>query len=497
MSGALTCSTREAADAGAEILRAGGNAVDAAVATALATCVADPANIGVGGYGGYLVIHEAGNARCVQFPLCAPPDIATESLVRAYPEEGPECSSVPNVVAGLARALREFGRLSWADVSLPAIRLARDGVVANANTRLAFEQNQHRRFVGECFELEPKGARGFVFRQPALAATLERMAENGPGWFYEGPLADQACRAWREAGVQMRIEDWQRQPEAVEVVDAARFDVGGLSLHASPLGLSGAACMFATVAAGVRIGANGLETADGQAELAMAMARIWQYRFGAGSGNDFSGVDIARWVENALGSEAKGELPGREPAHTAHLNAADGRGMVAALTATHGPWFGGRWAIPDSGVVMNGGMHNYTRGAMVRRGARWIGVSNMSPTIARDAGGNRIAVGGPGARRIPSNIGLVLARHMSGKPLQDAVSAGRLHAEDATQVFFEAGRTDPALIDALRRRFTAVDPQSGHDYYGPLTALRVAAAGEVETALDDRAAKGYACVLKS
>jgi gamma-glutamyltranspeptidase len=133
------------------------------------------------------------------------------------------------------------------------------------------------------------------------------------------------------------------------------------------------------------------------------MARIWQYRFGAGDANDFDGIDVARWVESALRAGARTPSPAQEPAHTAHLNAADGEGTLVALTATHGPaWFGGRWAIPGSGVVMNGGMHNFSRGALVRRRGRGFGVSNMSPTIACDEGGNRIALGCPGARRIPS-----------------------------------------------------------------------------------------------
>jgi len=104
MSAAVTASTQHAADAGAEILRAGGNAMDAAVAAALATGVADPCNMGIGGYGGFLVVHDAATperARCVQFPLCAPLGIAPAALARTYPEEGPECSAVPGVVAGL------------------------------------------------------------------------------------------------------------------------------------------------------------------------------------------------------------------------------------------------------------------------------------------------------------------------------------------------------------------------------------------------------------
>jgi len=130
---------------------------------------------------------------------------------------------------------------------------------------------------------------------------------------------------------------------------------------------------------------------------------------------------------------------------------------------------------------------------VVRRNGRWLGVSNMSPTIALGAAGERVAVGCPGARRIPSNIGLVLARHLLAQaPLQAAVSAGRFHAEEPSRVFYEGGRTTRQLLDALRRRFGAVQAQSADDYYGPLSALRAGASGDVLAAVDDREATAYA-----
>lgn len=491
MSGVVTASTREAAEAGAEILRAGGNAVDAAVATALATAVADPANMGIGGYGGFMLVFDPARspgATCIQFPLCAPQGVPSTALAREYPEEGPECSTVPGVVAGLARALRDFGSLPWEQVGAGAIRLARDGVRANALTRRAFEQNRHRGVMAECFEIDTDASGGLAFRQPALARTLERLAAEGPEWFYAGPLGEAACAAWQAAGVPVGPEEWRGHPQAVEVLEAPGFEARGVRLFAPTLGLSGSACMFATFAAAARLG-DSVCRDEGAAELAVAMARIWQHRFAARNGNDFTGVDLSEWVEAALaGDAAAGEVP-RESAHTAHLNVVDGEGRIAALSATQGhAWFGGRWAIPGTGVILNGGMHGFTHGGFVRRGARRMGVSNMSPTIAAGADGARVAVGCPGARRIPSNVALVLARHfLGGEPLQRAVSAGRLHAEEPGRVFYEAGRTSERLLAWLRDRFTRVEPQPTDDYYGPLSALRADGAA-LEAAVDDREA---------
>ena len=446
--------------------------MDAVVATALASSVADPCNIGIAGYGGYLVVHGSGepHATCVQFPLSAPAAIPAAALARTYPEEGPESSSVPGVLGGLERALAELGSLPWSRVCEPAIRLARAGVVANATVRRALEQNRHRAFVAECFAIDESPDR-LLFRQPALAATLESIAEKGARWFREGPLGEAACRAWAAARVPVSIDEWRRQDETAERVAASLHDADGVCLFGAPVELSGAAVVAAAVAAARRIGAPALGSNAGLADLALEIGRIWERRLG------------------------KRAAP--ETAHTAHMNAADAGGRVAALTATHGPaWFGGRWAIPGSGVIMNAGMHNFSRGALVARGARRLGLSNMSPTIALDSRGHRLAIGCPGARRIPSNIALVLARHfVSGLSLHESVAAGRLHAEDTASVAYEEGRTEAALLRELSKRFASVQPLSWDDYFGPLTAIRASATGEVETAVDDRQAAGYSAVV--
>jgi gamma-glutamyltranspeptidase/glutathione hydrolase len=493
MKGAVTASTQDAADAGVAILARGGNAIDAAVGAALATCVADPCNTGLAGYGGYLLVQRAGEAaKCVQFPLCAPSNAQAEELARPYPESGPGCSSVPNVVPGLARALADFGRRPWAEVSAPAIALARDGVLANATNTRAFARNRDRAFISECFVLEQSAA-SLRFRQPRLARTLEQMAERGPQWFHEGPLGELALRAWRAEGIEMPQGDWRDTGEAVQVVPAARFETHGVRIEAAPLGLSGSACVFATFAAAARIaGERDLTTPAGLARLAEAMAAIWQYRFAMPSGNDFAGVDLDAWVAAAIEPREAARPEAAEAAHTAHLNVVDGEGTLAALTFTHGPtWFGGRWALGDSGVIMNGGMPNFTRAAPLRRGARLFGVSNMTPSVASRAAGDRVAIGCPGARRIPSNIALVLARRLlAGETLQAAVSGGRFHAERADVVSFEEERLGAEMRRALEERFARVEVEDSEDYFGPLTALGVGS-GEIEVAVDDRIWEGF------
>ncbi|HSU44924.1 MAG TPA: gamma-glutamyltransferase, partial [Casimicrobiaceae bacterium] len=377
----------------------------------------------------------------------------------------------------------------------PAIDLARNGVVANAPTRRALEVCRGAAFVSECFVLHEDSAgreTRLSFRQPALAATLECLADRGPAWFYEGPLGRSAQQAWQTAAANTRLEDWLRQEDTVEAVVAPTLERDGLRISASPLDLTGSACLFAMYTAASRISAR-TELTEGKAiaELAGAMASVWQYRFAVAVRNDFSSADVHEWVDAALAYDRNTPaMPDRS--HTAHLNAVDAEGTMVALTFTHGHVpFGGRWAIPGSGVIMNAGMHNFTASALVERHGRWFGVSNMTPTIAVDADGSGFALGCPGARRIPSNIAIALAWHrLAGYGVQEAVSAGRLHAEDHTRVSCETTRLGPACVEALHRRFCFVEDETGESYYGPLTAIRHASSG-IEIALDDRLFGGF------
>jgi len=495
MRGAVTASSQEAADVGAHVLRAGGNAIDAAIAAAFATGVADPSNAGLGGYGGFMLVGRRREpVRCIEFPLTAPSNRSPDTLVRQYPQFGPACTAVPSVVAGLGSAAREFATLPWSTLVQPAIDLAREGVVANVTTRRALDLCRGLPFVTECFAVkEERFASGtrVTFRQPALAATLETLAQRGPDWFYAGPLAGAAQRALQGSGSDISPEDWHRE-ETIASVIAPVLDCNGLRISATSLGLSGSATLFAIYTAASRIAAHApLTEPTSIADLASAMASIWQYRFATSDENDLSNADVERWVDDALAYRGERAVTA-DISHTAHLNAVDGEGTMVALSFTHGHApFGGRWAIPGSGVIMNAGMHNFTGAAVVQRNGRWVGVSNMTPTIADDVDGSRVAVGCPGARRIPSNIAIALAWHrLAGCSLQQAVSAGRMHAEDRQRVSCETTRLGDACTEALRRRFPVVEDESGESYYGPLTAIRYSPAG-IDLALDDRLFNGF------
>lgn len=501
MVAAVTASSQAAVDAGLEILRLGGNAVDAAVAAALVSCVADPCNTGIGGYGGYMVIggpHRP--AVCVRFGFWAPSSLSAETLhERTFPESGPAASAVPNVIAGLARGLEEFGSLDWATLAAPAIKLAAGGVIINATTQAAFEECAGQPFIADCFEFESTddGAGNRRFRQPRLAVTLEKLARYGPSWFYEGPLGDIACRAWRQAGIDVSLADWRSGPEAVAVVPAARFSLGGHTVFSAPLGFTGSACLFAFLEAARQIASDSsLDDPQALARLAGAMASVWQYRLARPGGNDFDDIAITDWVDRALSHFSEPSILEPAPGHTAHLNVLDPDGCMVALTFTQGPiWFGGRWILGDSGVIMNAGMRNFSRMAPVVCDGRCYGVSNMTPTIMQSPTGAYTAIGSPGSRRIPSNVALVLARLACARyDLPTAVAAGRFHAEYPDSATYERARLPDGMDDALAKHFTKVQDEDWRLYFGPLTAITLGGDGAVGIGVDDRATPGFGAV---
>ena len=209
-----------ASDAGNEIIRAGGNAVDAAVAVGFALAVTYPVAGNIGG-GGFMVIRMAdGRSAAIDYreiaPLASTRDMYLDSLGNPTNESivGYRASGVPGAVAGMAEALSKYGTKTLAEVMQPAIRLARDGFVVDSQLfgSLRSSRNYLSRFdAKDVFYVngEPL-APGTLFRQPALAQTLTRIAEDGPKAFYTGVVGDSLVAAMQRGGGIITKEDLRR-----------------------------------------------------------------------------------------------------------------------------------------------------------------------------------------------------------------------------------------------------------------------------------------------
>jgi len=484
--GAVTASSLEAATVGEQILRAGGNAVDAAVAVALASCVVDCCNTGIGGFGGHLIVSAPPQLpACVDFNVWAPLAISLDSYRRVT--LGRSTSVIPNVVAGLTAALKTFGSMRWADVIAPAIILAEQGFICGKTLSRALGDVKDATFVGECFEQTTTQQGLTRLRQPALARTLRYLQADGPQWFYEGPIASIGSRSLNDRGIEITPADWAEAQNAISIQPASSLHLDNIGVFSSPLGTSGSICTFATVAAGRAIASSGQESAEIIRQWAQRMAAAWSYRFTSPRGNAIANDGVVAWIDRAhAANEASALAP--DAGHTCHLNVADASGMLAAATLTHGKlWFGARWALSDTGVIMNYGGQAMVDAPPVINGQRAYGVTNMSPTIIRLGDGAALAIGSPGARRIASIVGLAVARHVfGGVPLQQALLRGRFHAEARDVATLEPDRLPAATADALRSAFRTVRPERLEDYYGPCTAIRRDSDGALTLGLDDR-----------
>src|SRR6185369_16677838 len=216
--GAVAAEHRLASAAGVEMLERGGNAVDAAVAAALATGVVNPSSSGIGG-GGFLVLWDArrSRARTIDFRETAPRGATETMFVRAdgtvdseASKTGPLAAGVPGELRGFELALERYGRLKLADVAAPAIRIARDGfaieahlasMIAAGRARIAADAGLASVFLHE--DGSPK-REGEILRRPDLAATLERVVKVGVKVFYEGEIAADIVRTvslWHGRGI--------------------------------------------------------------------------------------------------------------------------------------------------------------------------------------------------------------------------------------------------------------------------------------------------------
>jgi gamma-glutamyltranspeptidase / glutathione hydrolase len=379
--GLVVAAHQGAADAGAGALASGGSAVDAAVAAAFALCVVDPANCGVGGYGGFLVVAPPrGAPTCVDFNTWVPARLDPALLrvpgsITGFASGGASVAP-PAVVPGLLAAHDAFGRLPLDELLAPAIRLAADGFTVGFSTALALRQHWERTGGGApgfARIFYPDGRppeRGARLVQTELAETLEAIAAGGAEAFRTGAIVDAICETVRPDGGFLQPEDFCHDGVTIGAAETLTLDT--LAIHGASQATSGTGVVFP------------------------ALAELDFDRLGAN--RDRSYVDeVARalraaWDERALPAQAA--LNAR---HTTHLCAADADGSMVALTFTHGPWCGSGVVAAGTGVLLNAGANLFAPG---EHGP--LAMTNMSPLVLDVAGGERHVLGATGGPRIPA-----------------------------------------------------------------------------------------------
>ncbi len=492
MSGVIAAGHPQTAAAGAEILRQGGNAVDAAVAASFASFVAEAVLVNIGG-GGMAQVYDPATGQAVVYDffsampgLCRnreslPGDIDfRQILVDFGPAQQPfyigrGSVAVPGVVAGLCTMVAEWGNLPLTQIVDPAVRLARSGVVLNEP--LGYVAGILAPILMDTPEIKkifaPNGhvvAAGDQLRFPELANTLEQLGRQGASLFYTGSigrqiLADQQIRRGLLTELDLTsYRVYQAKPIAI--------DYRGYTVLLPPPSSSGgvliafALKLLATVSLSC-LAHNSFEHVRLLAEV-MRLANVaraeWQNDCRpdpAASPADqaacidkfLAGSNLHRYRQQLVAALAGGKiqpeptLP-KGPASTTHVSVADGRGMIVGITTSAGESAG--FAVGNTGVTLNnmlgeidlhpGGFHKLPPGQRL--------MTMMSPVLVLHQGRPILAVGSGGSNRLRTAITQVISNFIDFRlHLAEAVDAPRLHFED--QVLQLEGGISPAVADQL------------------------------------------------
>ena len=444
-----------ATQAGLEILEAGGNAADAALATAFVISVVEPTMNSIGGRNLVLVRKKDGSFQgyngMTEVPLSY---IPPETPVR----DGHKTIATPGVVASLMRLYKEHGSLPLPQIMEASIRHAMEGFEILLG-EAARHKIAHKAMLGNAgfrgqmlkqdsllYEV------GEVLRQPALAQTLERIANTEGKDFYEGETAQKIVADMEANGGYVTLEDLQKYeaPDMRYVTTNYR----GYQIHTMPAPSGGGllvktlnileyfdlssvndAQWAAIVNQALAISVNTMETHYKEEDLDLVQSKEWAKEQAASvivpkietnkAAYNFNLDDTTLLVDN---TDWSGNTWGEDSHHTTHSVTADCQGMVVSITQTVGPLFGSKVITPDLGFVYASTMGTYLSNSDQAPGSRPR--TTIAPTVVTKDGETVMVLGAAGGLRILSGIAQTISRHIDrGLDIKAAVAAPRIHPE--------------------------------------------------------------------
>jgi gamma-glutamyltranspeptidase / glutathione hydrolase len=477
---AIVVSVHELASrAGAETMQAGGNAIDAAVATGFALAVVHPQAGNLGGGGFMLIRLSDGRTHFVDYREKAPAAaMATMYLdvqgnvIENASAVGYKAIGVPGSVAGMVYAEKEFGKLTLGQVMAPALKLARDGYPLAwqdaqdlQNEDLAKFPESRRIFQRNGNFYKP----GEIFRQPELARTLERIASN-PDDFYRGSMARELAAAIQKGGGLVTAVDLahyevkEREPirgtyRGYEIISAPPPSSGGIALteilnilegYVLARGSRSAAAVHLTVEAFRRAFYDRAEFLGDPDFSKIPVAQLIDKKYGAAwrESIDPARASLSKDLKRPAifseleqyASQHSQPLLVREPEHTTHYSVVDPEGTAVAVTTTLNDDFGSRVTAEGLGFLLNDEMDDFASKpgvpnlyGLIQGPANAIGpgkrpLSSMTPTIVLKDGKLYLVLGSPGGARIITTVANILMGVVDfGMNIQEAVNAPRFH----------------------------------------------------------------------
>ncbi len=458
-----------AAEAGDIIISRGGNAVDAAVATAMALNVVEPHASGIGG-GGFMLIYLAEEDEFItlDYQTQGPASLTPDMIIHDDPDPqernrrrrvGHQASLIPGQLAGLEEALKKYGTMTWEEVLEPAIKLAEEGFPIGDDIHQAVMNNydlildndaMREIFLYEDLPYE----RGDILKQPDLADTFHLIAEQGAEVFYEGEIAEKIAAEMEEKGGYITLEDLKNY----EVIhrEPVSTNYRGLDLFTMPPPSTGGLVLLQAL--NILEGYN-LDEVDYTADI---IPHLWTHAQRHANNNRLRFVADPDFVpqpipiegmldkdyaealrlqirlkrRNPISSiEPEDFVDGNPAGNTTHFSVADGDGNIVSSTNTIVYFFGSKVAIEGTGIVMNNAMTSfwYVPDTLneIQPGKRPR--SNMAPTIVFRDEDPYLVLGSPASSRIPAAMGCLLINMVDqGLSLEEAMVQPRIHSIGAT-----------------------------------------------------------------
>jgi len=511
-----------ATQAGVDILKQGGNAIDAVVAVAFALEVVLPeaGNIGGGGF----IVHRtaAGEVSALDYREAAPSGAARDMYLdsaRNVTDKslvGHLASGVPGSVAGLHEAWRRYGSLPWATLLAPAIHLAQGHVLDSARSRdIGYEAALLAKFPASRAQFlvhDSAPPPGTMFRQPDLARTLQLISDSGPDVFYRGQIADLIVAEMQRGGGLMTKEDLGRYRAKWRT--PVQLTYRGYNIYSMPPPSSGGVTMGEIL--------NILEGYDtlpafGTAAyvhlLTEAMRRAFIDRNHWLGDPDFVEMPLDRLLSKSYAATLRSQIDpqratptpqatsGSEGMNTTHYSVVDARGNAAAVTTTLNGGFGSGVTVTGAGFLLNNEMDDFTSApgkpnmyGLVQGEANAIEpnkrmLSAMTPSIVTDSTGQvQLVLGTPGGPTIITTVTEVILNVLDHRmSLGAAVAAPRMHHQALPDVTrYERGGLSDETVAALRAMGHVIEVRGRQ---GTVAAIQRTAGGWVGVA-DPRYAGG-------
>jgi gamma-glutamyltranspeptidase/glutathione hydrolase len=493
--GMVASQNRWSSAVGAEILAAGGNAVDAAVATAFSLAVTLPRAGNIGG-GGFMLLHDAaaGEQVAIDFRETAPLRATRDMFLGENGEVDQQkaryshlSSGVPGTVAGLWHAHRKYGRLPWKQVVEPAVRQAREGIQVSYDLAEILARNKVVYCTNEAtcgYFYKPDGspyAPNEVLVQSDLGTTLQLIAEQGADAFYRGAVAQQIIAEMERGGGLIDAESLAAY--RVKEREVVRGTYRGHEIVSMPPPSSGSVhvVQMLNILENFPMAEFGAGSADAMHVMAEAMRLAYADRSQHLGDPDFYDVPVAWLTSKSYARElaetidmrrarpsrdvAPGVAPTPEGEDTTHISVIDRDGNVALITYTINFSFGSRVAVAGAGFLLNNEMVDFVAKPGVPNAFGLIGgdanaiasgkrpLSSMTPVIVFDGETPRIATGSPGGSLIITAVLQLIVNVIDhGMNIAEATAAPRMHHQWYPDELFVEPGVSPDTVRLLEKK---------------------------------------------